>query len=155
MERSVVVKVKKLNHFDSSFDLPTYESLQAAGADLRVSFPDKEPLRLAPGEKALLPTGLSLEIPDGFEVQVRPRSGLSFKTGLMVLNSPGTIDSDYRGEIKVILGNLGNKEEFISHGERVAQIVLAPVWRAEFKVCDGELGETERGASGFGSTGHL
>ena len=110
---------------------------------------------MAPGEKALLPTGLSLEIPDGFEVQVRPRSGLSFKTGLMVLNSPGTIDSDYRGEVKVILGNLGNKEELISHGERVAQIVLAPVWSAEFKVCDGELGETERGASGFGSTGHL
>ena len=155
MERSVVVKVKKLNHFDSNLGFPTYESLQAAGADLRVSFPDKKPLKLAPGEKALLPTGLSLEIPDGFEVQVRPRSGLSFKTGLMVLNSPGTIDSDYRGEVKVILGNLGNKEELISHGERVAQIVLAPVWRAEFKVCDGELGETERGVSGFGSTGRL
>ncbi|MBG07223.1 MAG: dUTP diphosphatase [Halobacteriovoraceae bacterium] len=155
MERSVVVKVKKLNHFDSSLNLPTYESLQAAGADLRVSFPDKGSLTLAPGEKALLPTGLSLEIPEGFEIQVRPRSGLSFKTSLMVLNSPGTIDSDYRGELKVILGNLGNKEELISHGERIAQVVLAPVWKAEFKVCDVELSRTERGARGFGSTGHL
>ena len=155
MERSVVVKVKKLSHFDSSFCLPAYESLQAAGADLRVSFPDKESLTLAPGEKALLPTGLSLEIPEGYEVQVRPRSGLSLKTSLMVLNSPGTIDSDYRGELKVILGNLGTNEEVITHGERVAQIVLAPVWRAEFKVWDGELSQTERGTRGFGSTGNL
>ena len=155
MERSAVIKVKKLDHFDSSFNLPAYESLQAAGADIRVSFPDKKTLKLGPGEKALLPTGLSLEIPEGFEIQVRPRSGLSFKTGLMVLNSPGTVDSDYRGELKVILGNLGNKEEVIAHGERVAQIVLAPVWKAEFKLWDGKLSETERGVGGFGSTGNL
>ena len=155
MERFAVVKVKKLEHFDSHFCLPAYESLQAAGADLRVSFPDKKPLKLGPGEKALLPTGLSLEIPEGFEIQVRPRSGLSFKTNLMVLNSPGTVDSDYRGELKVILGNLGDKEEVIAHGERVAQIVLAPVWRAEFKLCEGELSQTERGVGGFGSTGSL
>ncbi|MEE2744587.1 MAG: dUTP diphosphatase [Bdellovibrionota bacterium] len=148
-----VVRLKKLSHYDESFPLPEYKTLEAAGADLRASFPSKKPLRLLPGEKALIPTGLSLEIPQGFEIQVRPRSGLSFKTGLMVLNAPGTVDSDYRGELKVILGNLGEKEELIDHGERVAQIVLAPVYRAVFTEVKTDLTQTERGIGGFGSTG--
>lgn len=107
---------------------------------------------LAPGERKLIPTGLSMEIPLGFEIQVRPRSGLSFKTGLMVVNAPGTIDADYRGEIKVILGNLGQNDEVITHGDRIAQLVLCPVWQASFEVAS-ELSETERGSGGFGSTG--
>ncbi|PJB52252.1 MAG: dUTP diphosphatase, partial [Bdellovibrio sp. CG_4_9_14_3_um_filter_39_7] len=104
----IKVKVKKLEHFDNSFQLPRYETMGAAGADIRASLPaesKEEGIVIKPGERILIPTGLAMEIPLGFEIQVRPRSGLSFKTGLMVCNSPGTIDSDYRGEIKIILGN--------------------------------------------------
>jgi dUTP pyrophosphatase len=149
----ITVKVKKLSHYDESFPLPTYETTGAAGADVRASLGHNEKMILKPGERVLVPTGLSMEIPVGFEVQVRPRSGLSFKTGLMVLNAPGTIDSDYRGEVKIILGNLGTKEEIINHGDRVAQLVLAPVTQAHYVVAESDLSETARGAGGFGSTG--
>ncbi len=147
------VKVKKLSHYDESFPLPSYETTGAAGADVRASLGTGEKLLLKPGERVLVPTGLSMEIPHGYEIQVRPRSGLSFKTGLMVLNSPGTIDSDYRGEVKIILGNLGTKEEIINHGDRVAQLVLAPVTQARYVITTDELSETVRGSGGFGSTG--
>jgi len=147
---TVDVLVKKLPHFDNELPLPSYETEGAAGADIRACL--SEPLNLAPGSKVLIPTGLSFEIPHGFEIQVRPRSGLSFKTGLMVINSPGTIDSDYRGELKIILGNLGQKDEVITHGQRVAQLVLAPVTQAVFKNTS-ELSSTKRGTGGFGHTG--
>jgi dUTP pyrophosphatase len=146
------VKIKKLQHFDRSLPLPSYETAGAAGADVRASFEDKSNLLILPGERVLVSTGLSMEIPHGFEIQVRPRSGLSFKTGLMVLNSPGTIDSDYRGEVKIILGNLGTKTETIEHGDRIAQLVLAPVVQAEFITTE-TLSNTDRGDGGFGSTG--
>jgi dUTP pyrophosphatase len=152
----ITVKVKKLSHYDESFKLPTYETIGAAGADVRASLGSSgsgEKLLIKPGERVLVPTGLSMEIPQGFEVQVRPRSGLSFKTGLMVLNAPGTIDSDYRGEVKIILGNLGKVDEVINHGDRVAQLVLAPVVQAIYETAADELSETARGAGGFGSTG--
>lgn len=148
----VEIKVLKLDHFDSQWPLPCYETAGAAGADLRASLGAGEKLKIKPGERVLIPTGLSFEIPLGYEVQIRPRSGLSFKTGLMVLNSPGTIDSDYRGEIKIILGNLGNKDEVIEHGDRIAQMVLAPVVQASFVQAQ-SLAETKRGEGGFGSTG--
>lgn len=147
-----VVNVLKLSHFDNEFGLPKYETEGAAGADVRACLGKGESLCIKPGQRVLVPTGLSMEIPFGFEIQVRPRSGLSYKTSLMVLNSPGTIDSDYRGEIKVILGNLGSKDEVITHGDRVAQLVLSPVWQARFEEAS-ELSSTERGEGGFGSTG--
>lgn len=152
-DKKIKVLVKKLSHYDESFALPSYETTGAAGADVRASLGPGEQLLIKPGERVLVPTGLSMEIPMGFEVQVRPRSGLSFKTGLMVLNSPGTIDSDYRGEVKIIIGNLSNKDEVINHGDRVAQLVLAPVTQAAYVVSDSELSETVRGSGGFGSTG--
>lgn len=152
-DKRITVSVKKLSHYDESFPLPSYESTGAAGADVRASLGLGESLLIKPGERVLVPTGLSMEIPFGYEVQVRPRSGLSFKTGLMVLNSPGTIDSDYRGEVKIILGNLSNKDEVINHGDRVAQLVLAPVTQAHYVESESELSSTERGSGGFGSTG--
>ncbi len=154
MTSNVEVKIERLDHFDGEFPLPRYESAGAAGADIRASLPEEDReqgLIIEPGRRVLIPTGLCMEIPEGFEIQVRPRSGLSLKTGLMVVNSPGTIDSDYRGEVKIILGNLGKKAEVISHGDRVAQLVIAPVTQATF--FEGALSETKRGASGFGSTG--
>ncbi len=146
------VKIKKLNHFDETFPLPTYETKDAAGADIRASFEDKKNLVIKPGERVLVSTGLAFEIEPGYEVQVRPRSGLSLKTNLLVVNSPGTIDADYRGEVKIILGNFGHSDEVIQHGDRVAQIVLAPITQAVFSVVD-DLSDTERGEGGFGSTG--
>jgi len=148
----VFVKLKKLPHYDVTWSLPQYESTGAAGADVKAALGHGEKMVIKPGERLLIPTGLSMEIPHGFEVQVRPRSGLSFKTGLLILNSPGTIDSDYRGEVKVIMGNLGKKDEIITHGDRIAQLVLCPVTQAVF-TDDPELSETARGAGGFGSTG--
>lgn len=148
----VTVKVKLLDHFDNELALPSYETEGAAGSDIRACLGKGEKMTIKPGERVLVPTGLSMEIPLGYEIQVRPRSGLSFKTGLMVTNTPGTIDSDYRGEVKVILGNLGTKDEVVAHGDRVAQLVLAPVTQAAYTVVD-ELGTTDRGAGGFGSTG--
>lgn len=148
------ITLQPLDHFDASFGAPAYETAGAAGADLRASFPVSERAKgatLAPGARALIPTGLSMEIPEGFEVQIRPRSGLAFRHGLTIANAPGTIDSDYRGEVKVLLINLGDAPVAIAHGDRVAQMVVAPVTRAAFAF--GALGETARGAGGFGSTG--
>jgi len=149
---AVEVRLKKLPHFVEDLALPSYETLWAAGADIRACLGPGEEMTIKPGERVLVPTGLAVEIPQGYEIQVRPRSGLSLKTGLMVVNSPGTIDSDYRGELKVILGNLGQNDEVIKHGDRVAQLLLAPVIQAKFEVVE-ELTETKRGAGGFGSTG--
>ncbi|MFT5089593.1 MAG: dUTP pyrophosphatase [Candidatus Latescibacterota bacterium] len=130
--------------------LPAYETAQSAGMDLRADL--EEVISLAPGQRALVPTGLFIEIPEGYEAQVRPRSGLALKRGLTVLNSPGTIDADYRGEVGVILVNLSQEEQRIEKGDRVAQLLFAPVARAELVEVE-VLGETERGSGGFGSTG--
>lgn len=148
----VEVKVKTLDHFDPSFELPFYATEGAAGADVRASVPEKKSLVVRPGERILVPTGLAMEIPLGFEVQVRPRSGLSLKSPLLIVNAPGTIDCDYRGEVNVIVGNFGTQEYVIEHGLRIAQLVLAPVIQARY-VNSSILGETQRGAGGFGSTG--
>lgn len=131
-------------------ELPIYKTAGAAGADVCAHV--AEPVLLQPGTSALIPTGLNLEIPEGYEVQVRPRSGLAFKHGVTVLNSPGTIDSDYRGELKVLLINLGQAPFTVNDGERIAQIVVAPVTRALFVPAE-TLSETARGEGGFGSTG--
>jgi len=150
---TVTVKIKKLPHFDEAFEFPRYETKGAAGADIRACLPSRATLVIGPGERKLVPTGMAMEIPQGFEVQVRPRSGLSLKTHLLVVNSPGTIDSDYRGEVAIILGNFGTEPATITHGDRIAQLVLSPVIQAQFEVAQGELGQTNRGAGGFGSTG--
>ena len=147
----VTVQVLPLPHF-AGLDLPAYETAGSAGMDVRAAVPDREPMVLAPGQRAMVPTGLSVAIPEGYEIQVRPRSGLAAKHGLTCLNTPGTIDSDYRGEIKVILINLGAEPFTIQRGERIAQLVLAPVTRLAWSQVD-QLGETARGAGGFGSTG--
>ncbi|MBZ9678193.1 dUTP diphosphatase [Mesorhizobium sp. ES1-1] len=132
--------------------LPAYESSSAAGMDLRAAVPDDRPLLILPGKRALVPTGLVMEIPEGLEGQVRPRSGLAFKHGLTVLNSPGTIDSDYRGEVKVLLINLGDEDFAVTRGMRIAQIVFAAVTQAAVEERDLASG-TARGSGGFGSTG--
>lgn len=137
---------------DTTVPLPSYETDGAAGADLRANLPNKASVTLLPGMRALLPTGLAVEIPHGFEMQIRPRSGLALKLGLSLANAPGTIDSDYRGPLGVILINLGQEPVDISHGDRIAQAVIAPVVQACFKIAN-ELSETERGTGGFGSTG--
>jgi dUTP pyrophosphatase len=131
--------------------LPAYMSAEAAGADLCAAL--SEPLTLGPGERALVPAGFSLEIPAGFEVQVRPRSGLALKYGVTVLNAPGTIDADYRGPVGVILVNHGREAFTVRRGDRVAQLIVARVARAEFAE-RAELTPSERAAAGFGSTGH-
>ena len=136
---------------DQSLGLPAYATAGAAGADLRANFPDRGVLTLEPGARALVPTGLRLAIPAGYEVQVRPRSGLALKHGITLPNSPGTIDSDYRGPLGVIVQNGGDQPFEISHGMRIAQMVVAPVVQAEFEV--GALDDTARAAGGFGSTG--
>lgn len=130
--------------------LPEYRTAGAAGLDLCAAVP--EPVRLAPGERRLIPTGLKLEIPDGFEGQVRPRSGLALRHGIGMVNAPGTIDSDYRGEVSVLLVNLGQEPFVVEPGARIAQLVICPVARAEL-VEVASLSETERGAGGYGSTG--
>lgn len=131
--------------------LPAYETAGAAGLDLRAALPDG-PLTLAPGARGLVPTGLVLELPEGTEGQVRPRSGLALRHGVTVLNAPGTIDADYRGELKVLLVNLGAEPFAIRHGDRIAQLVVAPVLQARLVEAT-ELAGTVRGAGGFGSTG--
>ena len=136
----------------AGLDLPAYETDGAAGLDLRAAVPEDRPLILPPGRRAAVPTGLVLELPDGHEGQVRPRSGLALKHGITCLNTPGTIDSDYRGEVKVILANLGSEPFEVKRGERIAQLVPAPVLRAHFTEVH-ELAETARGSGGFGSTG--
>lgn len=137
---------------DSSLGLPSYESAGAAGADLRANLPGGSAVELAPGARTLVPTGLRLAIPDGYEVQIRPRSGLALKHGITLPNSPGTIDSDYRGPLGVIVMNAGQEPFRIEHGMRIAQMVVAPVVQAEFELAE-SLDDTARGAGGFGSTG--
>jgi dUTP pyrophosphatase len=148
---TVTVQVRPLPHFEG-LELPAYETSGSAGMDVRAAVPVTEPITLKPGERAMVQTGLSVAIPEGYEIQVRPRSGLAAKHGLTCLNTPGTIDSDYRGEIKVILINLGAEAFVIQRGERIAQLVLAPVTRLAWSEVDA-LDETARGAGGFGSTG--
>jgi dUTP pyrophosphatase len=132
--------------------LPAYATAGAAGADLRANFPDRGAVTLAPGARALVPTGLCIAVPRGYEVQVRPRSGLALKYGITLPNSPGTIDSDYRGPLGVIVMNAGDEPFEIEHGARIAQMVVAPVVQARFEAV-ARLQETARGAGGFGSTG--
>ena len=136
---------------DRSLPLPAYESAGAAGADLRANLPEG-PVTLAPGARALISTGLHMAIPQGFEVQIRPRSGLALKHGITLINGPGTIDSDYRGIVGVIMGNMGQEAFTVEHGMRIAQMVAAAVVQAGFDLAD-SLDETPRGAGGFGSTG--
>lgn len=132
--------------------LPAYESAGAAGMDLRAAVPEDRPILILPGRRALIPTGLVMEIPEGMEGQVRPRSGLALRHGITCLNTPGTIDSDYRGEVNVLLVNLGDEDFAVARGMRIAQIVFAPV--VQVAVEERELaGATSRGAGGFGSTG--
>ena len=132
--------------------LPAYETVGAAGMDLRAAVEDDAPIVLKPGARVMAPTGLAFAVPPGFEAQVRPRSGLAAKAGVTCLNTPGTIDSDYRGEVKVILINLGEEDFTIRRGDRIAQLVLAPVTQASWSLV-ASLDETTRGAGGFGSTG--
>ncbi len=133
-------------------DLPAYESEHAAGMDLRAALAEGEEVTLAPGARAMVPTGLAIALPEGFEAQVRPRSGLAAKQGVTVLNSPGTVDADYRGEVKVILINHGDAPVEITRGMRIAQMLFAPVTRGTFVAVE-TLDETARGTGGFGSTG--
>ncbi|MDF1802942.1 dUTP diphosphatase [Thalassovita sp.] len=140
---------------DQALALPAYETPGAAGADLRANFPvaqRTEGMTLQPGARALIPTGVRLAIPVGFEVQIRPRSGLALKHGITLPNAPGTIDSDYRGPLGVIVMNAGDESFHIQHGDRVAQMVVAPVVQARFQIAD-DLSQTARGEGGFGSTG--
>ncbi|PST23269.1 dUTP diphosphatase [Rhizobium sp. JAB6] len=145
------LKLVRLPHGEG-LELPAYETKGAAGMDLRAAVDDGATLTLAPGKRALVPTGFIFEVPDGFEAQIRPRSGLAFKNGITCLNSPGTVDSDYRGEVKVLLINLGEESFEITRGMRIAQMVIAPV--TQVRVAEiSEISETTRGAGGFGSTG--
>jgi len=149
------VRVQRIDGSDANVSLPSYASKGAAGADVRANLEVSERahgLRIAPGARALVPTGLKVAIPQGFEMQVRPRSGLALKYGVTLANCPGTIDSDYRGALGVILINLGDTVFTVAHGERIAQLVVAPVVQAAFRLSE-TLEETERGGGGFGSTG--
>ena len=148
MSSFIEMKVRVAN---DSIELPTYETNASAGMDLRAYLPDGN-IKLEPKQRVLVCTGLYFEIPEGFEVQIRPRSGLALKQGITVLNSPGTIDADYRGEIKVILINHGNEPFVIEHEMRIAQMVVAKYQRIQFKLVK-ELASSERGSGGFGSTG--
>lgn len=145
---ALVIKIKKLPHFKGT--LPEYKSLGAAGFDVRACL--SEPVHLEPGRRALVPAGFCVEIPQGFELQARPRSGLALKQGLTLLNTPGTIDSDYRGEVKILLINNGTDPALIKDQDRIAQLVLCQVFRAKLSESD-KLSETLRGGGGFGSTG--
>lgn len=145
------IKIMQLAHA-VGLPLPAYETEEAAGMDMRAAVPEDEPLVLRPGARTMVPTGLCIALPKGFEAQVRPRSGLAAKHGITCLNSPGTVDSDYRGELKVVLINLGAEDFTIRRGERIAQMVIAPVVQAHWAQVT-SLDETARGTGGFGSTG--
>ena len=147
MTETVAVQIKRLPH-GHGLDLPAYATGGAAGMDVVAA----EAITLRPGQRSAVGTGFALAIPDGYEIQVRPRSGLALKHGISVPNTPGTIDSDYRGELKIILINHSEDTFAITRGDRIAQLILAPVTRAEWQIVE-ELAETERGAGGFGSTG--
>ncbi len=146
-----VVSVARLPH-GQGLPLPAYETRDAAGMDLRAAVPEDEPLVLRPAARHAVPTGLTMAIPPGYEGQVRPRSGLALKSGVTCLNTPGTIDADYRGEVKVILINLGEEDVTIRRGDRIAQLLISPVVHADWHEVD-SLDATARGAGGFGSTG--
>ncbi|MFC7395990.1 dUTP diphosphatase [Chelatococcus sp. GCM10030263] len=148
---SVTVAVLRLPHAQD-LPLPRYETAHAAGVDLLAANPEDAPIALGPGKRALIPTGLVLQLPEGYEGQVRPRSGLALKHGLTVANAPGTIDADYRGEVGVILVNLGEAPVTVTRGMRIAQLVVAPVVQVTLEEVD-RIDETARGAGGFGSTG--
>jgi dUTP pyrophosphatase len=145
---AVTVRVRRVGQRGPPLDLPRYETAGSAGMDLRAD----EPFALAPGERRLVPTGLAVEIPGGHEGQVRPRSGLAVRHGIALVNAPGTVDSDYRGEVKVLLVNLGQEPVAFARGDRIAQLVVAPVARAELELVE-DLAGSGRGAGGFGSTG--
>ena len=151
MSTKVTVELQRLPHAEG-LPLPAYQTNDAAGLDLMAAVAENEPLTLAPGQYALVPTGLAIALPPGYEAQVRPRSGLAAKHGVTVLNSPGTIDADYRGEIKVILINHGQTAFVVKRGERIAQMVIAPMVQAAL-VPVSTLSATDRGTGGFGSTG--
>jgi dUTP pyrophosphatase len=151
LSTKVTVELQRLPHAEG-LPLPAYQTNDAAGLDLMAAVAENEPLTLAPGQYALVPTGLAMALPPGYEAQVRPRSGLAAKHGVTVLNSPGTIDADYRGEIKVILINHGQTAFVVKRGERIAQMVIAPMVQAAL-VPVATLSATDRGAGGFGSTG--
>ncbi len=148
------VKIFRLAHY-GDWDLPCYADHGCAGMDVRASFVE-DTMTIQPNEHVCIPTGLCVEIPPGYEIQVRPRSGMSLNTNMMVLNSPGTIDSSYRGEIKIIMGNMGTSSHVIARGSRIAQFVLAPVIQAQWDEISNasEFSATTRGSGGFGSTGH-
>jgi dUTP pyrophosphatase len=148
---AVVVRIQRLPHSEG-LELPAYATRHAAGLDLRAAVPEDAPLTLPPGGRALVPTGLAIALPEGFEAQVRPRSGLALKFGVTCLNSPGTIDADYRGEVGVILANLGAEPFTIRRGDRIAQMVVARYERITWEEAV-TLDGTDRGAGGFGSTG--
>jgi dUTP pyrophosphatase len=148
---TILIPTQQLSHA-SDLELPHYATHQSAGMDLMAAI--NEPILFFPGNRLLIPTGIAIALPDGFEAQVRPRSGLALKHGITVLNSPGTIDADYRGEIKVILINLGESSLEITRGMRIAQLVIAPVMQAKL-ILKEALTDTDRGASGFGSTGTI
>jgi dUTP pyrophosphatase len=151
MSTAIKVEIRQLPHGEG-LALPAYQSAHAAGLDLLAAVPEDAPMMLAPGQHALVPTALTLALPPGYEAQVRPRSGLAAKHGVTVLNAPGTVDADYRGEIGVLLINHGHAPFPIRRGERIAQMVIAAVVRAEL-VPAAVLSETDRGSGGFGSTG--
>ena len=146
---TLTVQIKPLDHF-GDLSLPKFETALAAGADLRAAL--EEDMSLAPGERALVPTGFAMALPAGYEAQIRPRSGLAYKHGITCLNTPGTIDADYRGEVKVLLINHGQDAFTITRGERIAQMVIAPITQPDFVQVE-TLDDTARGAGGFGSTG--
>jgi dUTP pyrophosphatase len=151
MNITITVAVQRLPHGEG-LALPTYQTTHAAGLDLLAAVPDDAPLELAPGRHALIPTGLRIALPSGYEAQIRPRSGLAAKHGVTVLNAPGTVDADYRGELGVLLINHGDRPFTIRRGERIAQMVIAQIARAELAAA-ATLPDTERGSGGFGSTG--
>ncbi len=145
------LRIRRLPHFDG-LELPAYQTEGSAGMDVRAAVPEDAPVRLAPGQRAMIPTGIAMAVPRGFECQVRPRSGLAVKHGISCVNTPGTIDSDYRGEVHVVLVNLGQEPFEVRRGERIAQLVIARYERVTVTPVEA-LDETDRGAGGFGSTG--
>lgn len=151
MKDAPLIRLKRLPH-GAGLALPAYETELAAGADIRAALAEGEELTVRPGERAMVPTGLAMALPPGWEAQMRPRSGLAAKNGVTCLNAPGTIDADYRGEVKVILINHGTENFTVCRGDRIGQIVICPVWQAIFEDVP-ELDDTARGTGGFGSTG--
>jgi dUTP pyrophosphatase len=149
VSRAVSVRITRDSGCED-IPLPSYETAHAAGMDVRAAVTG--PLTLKPGERALVPTGLRIGLPEGFEAQIRPRSGLAIKHGIILPNSPGTIDADYRGEIRIIIANLGQEPFTINRGDRIAQMIISPVTKVTWEVCD-TLDQTARGEGGFGHTG--